>query len=563
MSRDLYFVTRRDVQRVAKLLRSMTDRKVRLTRAQDAISRAIGFKHWSHFNAVSTRREADEAFQPIFYPEPEDDELDDAADRLSEYLQEQVDSESFSVEWAREFLKKAWSRGETGVKQEAKAHVPTDEAPFADAVSPTKEADFVPNPQQVDVLVTPEAPQGFTQAGGPGRNVKPGVHRVNAQASDGDGSVGKVDADAVRPRRPVGSGNFWSLTRDSGPAATVSYRRRRRLPVAWEVPTVVAAPEVLTEAVAPEVPAEVAALEVPTQPAALEAPTETVSPGGPTEPAAPAAPIEVRGPDSPREVAAPEVRRQKQRHRKSPTEATAQEVPTQASAPEVPTEAAGPEVRRQKQRRRKSPTEATAQEVPTQAAAPEVPTEAATPELRRQKPQRRKSPTVAAAPEVPTQAAAPEVQIEVAEAHKELVAPKARKQAVARERRMRAVTPKALKTAVAPEMPTEKPRALRAATHRELLAELATVNAQLEKLRAELPSVVEKIQRLMREYDLSIDDIAVKPRRGRSVGTGVQQSKAALPARYRDPKTGKTWSGRGRAPAWLGKKPGRYLIAAG
>ncbi|WP_420536683.1 H-NS family nucleoid-associated regulatory protein [Escherichia fergusonii] len=34
-----------------------------------------------------------------------------------------------------------------------------------------------------------------------------------------------------------------------------------------------------------------------------------------------------------------------------------------------------------------------------------------------------------------------------------------------------------------------------------------------------------------------------------------------MPAKYRDPKTGTTWSGRGRMPAWLvGKQLNRFLI---
>ncbi|WP_442873318.1 H-NS family nucleoid-associated regulatory protein [Cupriavidus sp. USMAA2-4] len=31
-------------------------------------------------------------------------------------------------------------------------------------------------------------------------------------------------------------------------------------------------------------------------------------------------------------------------------------------------------------------------------------------------------------------------------------------------------------------------------------------------------------------------------------------------AKYRNPKTGQTWSGRGRAPAWIGKQRERFLI---
>ncbi len=124
------------------------------------------------------------------------------------------------------------------------------------------------------------------------------------------------------------------------------------------------------------------------------------------------------------------------------------------------------------------------------------------------------------------------------EAHKELVAPKARPQAGAPARRTRAVAPKALKAAVPPEMPTEKPRTPKAGTYQGLLAQMAAVDAQIEKLRAEVPGVVEKIQRLMRDYDLSIDDIAIK-RRGRSIGTETTQPKAALPAKYLNPRPGR------------------------
>lgn len=47
-----------------------------------------------------------------------------------------------------------------------------------------------------------------------------------------------------------------------------------------------------------------------------------------------------------------------------------------------------------------------------------------------------------------------------------------------------------------------------------------------------------------------------------STGKGKGQPKGQQPAKYRDPKTGASWSGRGRAPAWLAsvKDWTRYLI---
>ncbi len=100
------------------------------------------------------------------------------------------------------------------------------------------------------------------------------------------------------------------------------------------------------------------------------------------------------------------------------------------------------------------------------------------------------------------------------------------------------------------------------ATYQELLAQKQALDAQIENARAtEVAGVIEKIRELMVQYGLSPEDIATRRRRGRPAGTASAHSeKAPLPPKYMDPKTGKTWSGRGRAPAWLGKRPERFLI---
>jgi DNA-binding protein H-NS len=104
------------------------------------------------------------------------------------------------------------------------------------------------------------------------------------------------------------------------------------------------------------------------------------------------------------------------------------------------------------------------------------------------------------------------------------------------------------------------------ATYKQLLAEKEKLEAQLIEVRAtEVAGVIEQIQALMAQYELTAEDIAPKRRRGRpaadAAAKGPAKSKTSLPPKYQDPKTGATWTGRGRAPAWLGKNRDRFLIA--
>ncbi|WP_431819496.1 H-NS family nucleoid-associated regulatory protein [Burkholderia sp. F1] len=93
------------------------------------------------------------------------------------------------------------------------------------------------------------------------------------------------------------------------------------------------------------------------------------------------------------------------------------------------------------------------------------------------------------------------------------------------------------------------------ATYKELLAKKAQIEEQLEVARqAEVGAAIATIQELMAQYGLTPDDIA--PRRRRA------SARRSVEAKYMDPKTGKTWSGRGRAPAWLGKNRERFRIKA-
>ena len=96
-------------------------------------------------------------------------------------------------------------------------------------------------------------------------------------------------------------------------------------------------------------------------------------------------------------------------------------------------------------------------------------------------------------------------------------------------------------------------------TYKELKAQMAALTKQAEAVRAaEFQSVVEEIRAKVVEYGITERDIF-----GGKRGRPATRVKGPVPAKYRDPKTGATWSGRGRTPAWLKdvKNRDRFLIA--
>jgi len=377
---------------------------------------------------------------------------------------------------------------------------------------------------------------------------------VASKAQDGLGQMELPIAEAMRDADPfrgeasgvgVGSGSvesqarrldFWSTSRDSGPTATVSYRRRRSY----------AAPDASTEDVAPAASREAAASEALTESDAPEAPIEAM-PSAATPEAVAEAPVEVLVTDEPMEAAAPD----------ELTETAAPVAPLYAPAPE-----AAPEETRAAKRGRKPKalTETAAPEAaPEEARAPQrgrkpkALTETATPEAA---PEEARTPQRGRKPKILAEVAAPEVTAQATPTRKR--GPK--------QRTLPGVE-------AAPEAPTQKtptrkprqeqkaPTATQSPSESSLLAQLASVNAQLEQLRAtEVPKVVEEIRQWMQEYDLSIEDIAGKPSVEPAARAVPTKTKAAPRPRYHNPKTGQTWSGRGRAPAWIGKKRERFLI---
>lgn len=85
------------------------------------------------------------------------------------------------------------------------------------------------------------------------------------------------------------------------------------------------------------------------------------------------------------------------------------------------------------------------------------------------------------------------------------------------------------------------------ATVSELQAQKAAIEKQIaEAQREERSAAINKVRALMAEHGLSVADLTARAGAAKRAGTGTK-----VPAKYRDPETGNTWSGRGLQPKWL------------
>ena len=91
-------------------------------------------------------------------------------------------------------------------------------------------------------------------------------------------------------------------------------------------------------------------------------------------------------------------------------------------------------------------------------------------------------------------------------------------------------------------------------TYRQLIAELAELDAKIEIVREqERRAVIRNLRELMAVWGIETSEL----------GPYKRGSYNTKPVRmlYRDPDTGREWSGRGHPPAWIeGKDRSRYLI---
>jgi DNA-binding protein H-NS len=81
----------------------------------------------------------------------------------------------------------------------------------------------------------------------------------------------------------------------------------------------------------------------------------------------------------------------------------------------------------------------------------------------------------------------------------------------------------------------------------DLLAKKAELEKQIEDTRRqEKADAIAQVRSLMAEHGLSTADLSLRNKASSKAGTGRK-----VPAKYRDPATGNTWSGRGLQPKWL------------
>jgi DNA-binding protein H-NS len=115
------------------------------------------------------------------------------------------------------------------------------------------------------------------------------------------------------------------------------------------------------------------------------------------------------------------------------------------------------------------------------------------------------------------------------------------------------------------------------------MARIEQIQARIKKLEAQAEallkvkssSAMKQIHDLMQKHNLTAADVAAysgprrrgRPGRVAAAGRPASSAKSAvkdkLPPKYRDPKTGATWSGHARPPAWIKdvKDRSKFLIA--
>jgi DNA-binding protein H-NS len=95
-----------------------------------------------------------------------------------------------------------------------------------------------------------------------------------------------------------------------------------------------------------------------------------------------------------------------------------------------------------------------------------------------------------------------------------------------------------------------------------LKKQIAALEAQAERIaKEEMSSAIAKVKDIMAEFNLTIEHLTQAV--GGKRAAKKTKAKTASVAKYADPKTGKTWSGFGRAPGWIAGAKNRDAFLIG
>ena len=94
------------------------------------------------------------------------------------------------------------------------------------------------------------------------------------------------------------------------------------------------------------------------------------------------------------------------------------------------------------------------------------------------------------------------------------------------------------------------------ASYKELLKERQDLEQRIQEARRrEFAKALSQVRELVSEFDMSPQDVFPVGRASRGAAAGGNSAATnagqKVPPKYRDPQTGKTWTGRGKPPLWI------------
>jgi len=94
-------------------------------------------------------------------------------------------------------------------------------------------------------------------------------------------------------------------------------------------------------------------------------------------------------------------------------------------------------------------------------------------------------------------------------------------------------------------------------TYQELLKQREQLDRQIkEAIEREKAEGIAKVKALIDQYGLTVSDVF-----SRRVKGAAKLSGSKVAPKYRNPATGETWTGRGKAPKWIaGQDRSRFAI---